>query len=915
MIRSGEGWQLMDLFSGSMVPEVLYDDTSNHVASVKFTSRHKALHGRVWVEILSSPENDFAWRVMNMDMAGSTSVLFNTDKVLPNPASFAQHCLWLLIESLIPNTTECPGLSNPERFEAYANDVNVEHFATKHGRRAFVVRNDEQKVVAIHAAKCPGISLKKRRCQLCQRLDGVLRRAAQLHSKRRSERLADPSYRPLKNHTLAWVRAREQVMRSLNKQHEKTIAELNKRWKTVANTFKSLSLKDVVRVTNEQMVNLEDVDDKFVMRLLHAYRDGRSWNKTSETYAELEHAQPSLRALIDERFDIKHRKGLYHPLLLKWALNVFDKGGQKAYECVRKLTDFAPVNLPSRSTLLRFVGGNTTVCGVDPEVLMRLQLMVQQGKMEGMRSEGALVFDAMHIQKDVQQRSRAVRSGGKKVVMTENVGYGDDFDRFKTPDALVDVVGASGPLATQVLVYKFLHLTSGFEYPVASYPYETACAERILSTFSDVMEKLDSIGLRVHVVVADGAPENRKFAKMKTHLPEDGDLTSDTFRRAWAKNPHTGRNIYFLSDYVHMIKKLRNALVSHTKTMTYVAPGNGTYVISWSHIVEAFERFGVNGSSGLSLLRKVTKDHIYLGSHGKMKVNRATQVLSDSMARCLERMCRGDPQLKLPERPSLKGTWWYVKLSNTFFDCFNRGGYRPGAEAEDRFALLLQILDFFKTGGVMGQREKTWLSAKTLFDLEMLVHGWIGFFRDFFDAYRDEGDAVGWKFFKGCDGVPGRRLNQDALESFFGNVRSRGRQHTNPSVLEFLQRMKRIIVVGGKSENAPEKGNVSREVLHDMPRGGIQEPECQTDRRGKIHYSGDYDEAKKAIEDLMERMEPLRDQVVAATDGPIAETDKRASVHKHLAELMKNGDELMKKVDRMSGRSNAGLGTVEIEEV
>ena len=56
------------------------------------------------------------------------------------------------------------------------------------------------------------------------------------------------------------------------------------------------------------------------------------------------------------------------------------------------------------------------------------------------------------------------------------------------------------------------------------------------------------------------------------------------------------------------------------------------------------------------------------------------------------------------------------------------------------------------------------------------------------------------------------RLNQDALESFFSSVRSRFGGNLNPSPVEFLQRV-RLMMIG--AEPAAARGAYSRSLLHE----------------------------------------------------------------------------------------------------
>ena len=52
---------------------------------------------------------------------------------------------------------------------------------------------------------------------------------------------------------------------------------------------------------------------------------------------------------------------------------------------------------------------------------------------------------------------------------------------------------------------------------------------------------------------------------------------------------------------------------------------NGKH-ISWDHLIQLFKK--TKSTSGLSLIPKLTREHIYLNSYSRMRVNLAAQVNS-----------------------------------------------------------------------------------------------------------------------------------------------------------------------------------------------------------------------------------------------------------------------------------------------
>ena len=92
------------------------------------------------------------------------------------------------------------------------------------------------------------------------------------------------------------------------------------------------------------------------------------------------------------------------------------------------------------------------------------------------------------------------------------------------------------------------------EFPYAHFATEGITADLLFPIVWEGVHQLESIGLKVICITADGASPNRKFFRM--HRGSDSD-TSPTYK---ARNPFAKeeRWVYFMSDAPHLIKTARN---------------------------------------------------------------------------------------------------------------------------------------------------------------------------------------------------------------------------------------------------------------------------------------------------------------------------------------------------------------------
>jgi hypothetical protein len=168
-------------------------------------------------------------------------------------------------------------------------------------------------------------------------------------------------------------------------------------------------------------------------------------------------------------------------------------------------------------------------------------------------------------------------------------------------------------------------------------------------------------------------------------------------------------------------------------------------------------------------------------SWSKMNVRLAAQVLSNRVSSGL-RVFSQYIVSKEGHPLNVTATAEYCLQCNDLFDSFNSDKklvaikfhteWKQNLLKQEGWFLQwrddIQLLDHLTTG----EKEKSLIAAKTLYDLQLAVHGFIGVCTDFFELY-PEGFLVP------------RRLNQDALENFFGQVGLASTLHSFIGCLKF----------------------------------------------------------------------------------------------------------------------------------
>ena len=232
-----------------------------------------------------------------------------------------------------------------------------------------------------------------------------------------------------------------------------------------------------------------------------------------------------------------------------------------------------------------------------------------------------------------------------------------------------------------------------------------------------------------------------------------------------------GERAYFMYDPPHLLKSIRNGLYNTGFTM------DGK-IISWDHIkalynIKKFDKIQVAG--------KLSENHMNLTSFSKMRVDYATETLSQSVASGIRSVVMLSS--KLPQEAI--HTAEFCEFFNCLFDIFNSKGtdpnpYKSGLESEGL------SMTFLKTAH---EKLKSMRYASTKYSNTLpCLLGWRKNVGNLISLFKHLNSEFNIK------SLTTHNCTQDDVENFFSRIRSGGGNRDNPSANEFLAEYRKITV-------------------------------------------------------------------------------------------------------------------------
>lgn len=256
-------------------------------------------------------------------------------------------------------------------------------------------------------------------------------------------------------------------------------------------------------------------------------------------------------------------------------------------------------------------------------------------------------------------------------------------------------------------------------------------------------------------------------------------------------HPCTNEKVYFFADVPHLLKLVRNWLLD-----TGFLLEEGSLVNK-----KPLEELVNSNNTEISSCFKLTQKHLDCQQTERQNVALASQLLSHTTATGLIHYQPGaDKSLAL-------NTGKFIEIISTWFDIMNSYSASETLHVKKPYGCMLQEQDehldiTYKT--IKGMRCIGKISLLT-FQKGILMS--ITSLKSLFQDMKQKFD---------CSYILTHRLNQDSLESFFSQIRSRGGLHDHPSPLNAIYRI-RMIVLGKNPGVVQEKVNIQTQVETNNP--------------------------------------------------------------------------------------------------
>lgn len=418
-------------------------------------------------------------------------------------------------------------------------------------------------------------------------------------------------------------------------------------------------------------------------------------------------------------------------------------------QCYSFLRNSGFLILPSDSLLERYKKVIDQGPGLKDQLL---EWMYNNANEAGVNKSGGIVFDEMSIQEDIQM----IRHG----LESEYTGF-VDMGKESQCMRLLSSGSTTLPMATHMLQFIFLSF-DGFRWPFAFFPTNGAREPELFLNFWKAVSMLSVFGFRVEYACMDGASSNRAFLKM--HSVSNFTVPNMCYPE---------RQVTFLMDYSHVIKRIRNNISSSGdgKMQTSKLTHQGR-VITWDHFLRAF--MWDREVNPMRIHRKLTDEHMFLTNTAKMRNHLAEQVLDEDMLNLLIQFQKvlGD------EGEDLAGSIELLHNTSLLVKFFRDD--RPIKLADDpRLKQLMNIQSWFLDWEVMvsaldkspSEKKAMLMTQETREDVQCVLTGFI---------------EICQRVLKGTQSVTPAGINSDIVENFFSQQRAqRHGTTTNPNAFQY----------------------------------------------------------------------------------------------------------------------------------
>lgn len=407
------------------------------------------------------------------------------------------------------------------------------------------------------------------------------------------------------------------------------------------------------------------------------------------------------------------------------ALSLYHQSPRAYQFCQRIFT------LPSVASLHRWLSTTEVRPGFPPKIFDLLKDRVSV--MKEMDKFCVVSFDEMSLRV------------GLSYNITEDAVEG--FEDFGT-------LGKTSRAANHALVFMVRGLTGKWKQPLGYFlSKDCATADKLEILLKECLQKIKDIGLQPKAIVCDQGSSN-------VHLYKNLGITED--------HPffvHGDSKIFCMHDPPHLLKNTRSNL---EKYIFAVRGQNGSLKhIRWSYIRNFYE---YDSALPIRKAHKLTKGHFVLNSFSKMRVNKAAQVLSHSVAAGIYTYSALG---KLPGEAV--HTAEFIELLDGLFDAFNSRFFKDAKKLRRPISENSSHHSFFETSCLPVLQNLRVIGSKNV----LFLKGWRLAISCVSQLWQDMKENTNIRV------LYTSRLNQDIVENLFSTIRRKGGFRDNPSAKEF----------------------------------------------------------------------------------------------------------------------------------
>lgn len=429
--------------------------------------------------------------------------------------------------------------------------------------------------------------------------------------------------------------------------------------------------------------------------------------------------------------------------------------GAQGYEFIRSLH----YPLPSYRTLCDRIQQAPFRPGIQADIIEWLQYKLQSSAVQ--ERDCVLMLDEMSVKKCLEY-DKGLRSFVGCVTDTVKPAHCCDAN-------------SNLALANHALVLMVRGLTTKWKQVVAYYLTGDSVDGSVLwNLVKNVIVDLNAANVNVRAVVCDMGSCNRAMWRAAGIVSCKEVITNSV------KHPVRDQLLYFLPDIPHVLKNVRNCLLSNDILLPpeivkeYSLPGA---IVSMSHVQNLHE---LQQASELKIAPSLRRQHVAPKQFEKMKVRFAAQVFSHSVSSALQ-FCVNAKLLPV----GVLTTAWFLEFINQWFDVANARTKLQALHfnSVNKISVLKSMLSlaprlrFRSRKTVSCERQISWKPIQT--GLLMATKSLLDMHADF----------VATRYYRY---LMTSRLTQDALENLFSQIRGRGDSHPTP--MKFRHNLRLITI-------------------------------------------------------------------------------------------------------------------------